>query len=270
MRRQPDSFAAAVRAFKELTAAADEAAATRARVLAAAEHTSRAHATPRRIALPTVGGAAGDLHGLAGRDDAGAALAAAGRSGARRIGAANPGAVHRAAPRRCRHPARPRRRRRDTRRAPGRRTPSPPRTGAPTARTSMERRPARARRLGRLPAALPAGGVRARGAVQPRALPRASGRVRPTPSARSGRSPRAPRRIPPRGGRPAAGLVARTAPRHKGAPRSSTALPGTTGRWYAGGHGRIVQRGDGRLSFCGGRTSCSASSGWGTSTSSTW
>ena len=54
MRRSPESFAAAVRAFKELTAATDDAAATRARVLAAAERGSRAHATPRRIALATV------------------------------------------------------------------------------------------------------------------------------------------------------------------------------------------------------------------------
>jgi TolA-binding protein len=54
MRRQPESFAAAVRAFKELTAATDDAAATRARVLAAADRGSRAQATPRRIALPTV------------------------------------------------------------------------------------------------------------------------------------------------------------------------------------------------------------------------
>ena len=54
MRRSPESFAAAVRAFKELTAATDDAAATRARVLAAADRGSRAHATPRRIALPTV------------------------------------------------------------------------------------------------------------------------------------------------------------------------------------------------------------------------
>jgi TolA-binding protein len=56
MRRQTDSFAAAVRAFKELTAAGDEAAATRARVLAAAERTSRGHALPRRVSLPTVAG----------------------------------------------------------------------------------------------------------------------------------------------------------------------------------------------------------------------
>ena len=56
MRRQPDSFAAAVRAFRELTAAGDEAAATRARVLAAAERTSRGYASPRRISLPTVAG----------------------------------------------------------------------------------------------------------------------------------------------------------------------------------------------------------------------
>ena len=54
MRRPPESFAAAVRAFKDLTAATDDAAATRARVLAAADRGSRAHATPRRIALPTV------------------------------------------------------------------------------------------------------------------------------------------------------------------------------------------------------------------------
>jgi TolA-binding protein len=56
MRRQTDSFAAAVRAFKELTAAGDEAAATRARVLAAAERTSRGHTLPRRVSLPTVAG----------------------------------------------------------------------------------------------------------------------------------------------------------------------------------------------------------------------
>jgi tetratricopeptide (TPR) repeat protein len=54
MRRSPESFAAAVRAFKDLTAATDDAAATRARVLAAADRGSRAHATPRRIALATV------------------------------------------------------------------------------------------------------------------------------------------------------------------------------------------------------------------------
>jgi TolA-binding protein len=54
MRRSPESFAAAVRAFRDLTAGADDAAATRARVLAAADRRSRAHPTPRRIALATV------------------------------------------------------------------------------------------------------------------------------------------------------------------------------------------------------------------------
>jgi hypothetical protein len=54
MRRSPESFAAAVRAFRDLTAGADDAAATRARVLAAADRRSRAQATPRRIALATV------------------------------------------------------------------------------------------------------------------------------------------------------------------------------------------------------------------------
>ena len=54
MKRQPESFAAAVRAFKEMTADADDAAATRARVLAAADCGQRAHGTPRRISLPTM------------------------------------------------------------------------------------------------------------------------------------------------------------------------------------------------------------------------
>jgi hypothetical protein len=53
MRRQPETFAAAVRAFKEMTAATDEAAATRARVLAAAGRGARVHGTPRRIAVTT-------------------------------------------------------------------------------------------------------------------------------------------------------------------------------------------------------------------------
>jgi TolA-binding protein len=53
MRRQPESFAAAVRAFKEMTAATDEAAATRARVLAAADRGARPHGTARRLAVPT-------------------------------------------------------------------------------------------------------------------------------------------------------------------------------------------------------------------------
>jgi hypothetical protein len=53
MRRQPESFAAAVRAFKEMTAATDEAAATRARVLAAADRGTRARGLPRRIAMTT-------------------------------------------------------------------------------------------------------------------------------------------------------------------------------------------------------------------------
>lgn len=53
MRRQPESFATAVRAFKEMTAATDDAAATRARVLAAADRGTRAHGTPRRVAIPT-------------------------------------------------------------------------------------------------------------------------------------------------------------------------------------------------------------------------
>ena len=44
MRRQPESFAVAVRAFKEMTATTDDAAATRARVLAAADRSTRAHA----------------------------------------------------------------------------------------------------------------------------------------------------------------------------------------------------------------------------------
>jgi TolA-binding protein len=56
MRRQPDSLAVAVRAFKELTADTDEAAATRARVLAAADRGGRGHAAPRRVSLPTVVG----------------------------------------------------------------------------------------------------------------------------------------------------------------------------------------------------------------------
>ena len=54
MRRQPESFAAAVRAFKEMTAASDDAAATRARVLAAADRGARAHGAPRRLAVPTI------------------------------------------------------------------------------------------------------------------------------------------------------------------------------------------------------------------------
>ncbi len=54
MRRQPESFSAAVRAFKEMTAVSDDAAATRARVLAAADCDTRARGTPRRIAVPTV------------------------------------------------------------------------------------------------------------------------------------------------------------------------------------------------------------------------
>src|SRR3954470_10799394 len=53
MRRQPESFATAVRAFKEMTAATDDAAATRARVLAAADRGTRSHGAPRRIAVPT-------------------------------------------------------------------------------------------------------------------------------------------------------------------------------------------------------------------------
>jgi hypothetical protein len=56
MRRQLDSFTVAVRAFKELTAANDEGAATRARVLAAAERSSRGRASPRRVSLLTVAG----------------------------------------------------------------------------------------------------------------------------------------------------------------------------------------------------------------------
>jgi tetratricopeptide (TPR) repeat protein len=54
MRRQPEPFAVAVRAFKEMTAVPDDAAATRARVLAAADRGARTHGTPRRIAGPTV------------------------------------------------------------------------------------------------------------------------------------------------------------------------------------------------------------------------
>ena len=53
MRRQPESFVTAVRAFKEMTAATDDAAATRARVLAAADRSARSHGAPRRIAVPT-------------------------------------------------------------------------------------------------------------------------------------------------------------------------------------------------------------------------
>jgi tetratricopeptide (TPR) repeat protein len=52
MRRQPESFATAVRAFKEMTAASDDAAATRARVLAAADRGTRARGAPRQIAVP--------------------------------------------------------------------------------------------------------------------------------------------------------------------------------------------------------------------------
>jgi TolA-binding protein len=53
MRRQPESFTAAVRAFKEMTAASDDATATRARVLAAVDRGARAHGTPRRLAVTT-------------------------------------------------------------------------------------------------------------------------------------------------------------------------------------------------------------------------
>jgi hypothetical protein len=53
MRRQPESFATAVRAFREMTAATDDAAATRARVLAAADGGVRPHGAPRRIAVTT-------------------------------------------------------------------------------------------------------------------------------------------------------------------------------------------------------------------------
>jgi hypothetical protein len=56
MRRPPDSFAAAVRAFKEMTASTDDAAATRARVLDAAGRASRGPLTPRRVALSTIAG----------------------------------------------------------------------------------------------------------------------------------------------------------------------------------------------------------------------
>jgi hypothetical protein len=53
MRRQPESFATAVRAFKEMTAATDEASATRARVLAEANRGGRVQETPRRLAVTT-------------------------------------------------------------------------------------------------------------------------------------------------------------------------------------------------------------------------
>jgi hypothetical protein len=56
MRRSHDSFAAAVRAFKEMTAATDDAAATRARVLGAADRAARGPLTPHRVALPTIAG----------------------------------------------------------------------------------------------------------------------------------------------------------------------------------------------------------------------
>jgi hypothetical protein len=53
MRRQSESFATAVRAFKEMTSATDDAAATRARVLAEADRGARVHRTPRRLAVTT-------------------------------------------------------------------------------------------------------------------------------------------------------------------------------------------------------------------------
>jgi len=56
MRRALDSFASAVRAFKEMTAATDEAAATRSRVLDAAGRASHGPLTPRRVALSIVAG----------------------------------------------------------------------------------------------------------------------------------------------------------------------------------------------------------------------
>jgi hypothetical protein len=56
MRRPEDSFAAAVRAFKEMTAAGDQAAATRARVLGSAGQAGGGHPGPRRVALATVAG----------------------------------------------------------------------------------------------------------------------------------------------------------------------------------------------------------------------
>lgn len=57
MRRPVDSaYTVALRAFREMTAATDDAAATRARVLAGAARGRRAHAGPRRIGMPTVAG----------------------------------------------------------------------------------------------------------------------------------------------------------------------------------------------------------------------
>jgi hypothetical protein len=54
MRRPAEPFAAAVRAFRDLTAATDAVDATRARVLAGADRAGRGHASPRRVSLPTV------------------------------------------------------------------------------------------------------------------------------------------------------------------------------------------------------------------------
>jgi hypothetical protein len=52
LRASTGSLAVAVRAFREMTVATDDAAATRARVLAGAERGRRPHGMPRRIAGP--------------------------------------------------------------------------------------------------------------------------------------------------------------------------------------------------------------------------
>jgi len=56
MRPRRDSLAAAIRSYKELTAETDQAAATRARVLAAADLASRRRVSARHLWLPTVVG----------------------------------------------------------------------------------------------------------------------------------------------------------------------------------------------------------------------
>ena len=280
MRRQPEFFATAVRAFKEMTAAADDAAATRARVLAAADRGARVQRTPRRIAVTTAiallvicsASVAGTT--LAQRWRRPAAVAIEETPTVAKVGSSDRSdrSDRRLAPKIApRSSFRPSLRRSTTRLRPDRRTPSPTPTGSPTAPTSMKA----------LQSALSPPGTTTCGFTpRARSNPRRASIARSAwcgcgalrrPSARSGRSPTdasattaALRRNSSSPGCTTAG------PRRK---RRTAKLDRTSRKCRSVVCRRpwmLFSAWRRRLFFFGGRTSSSESSGWVTSTSSTW
>ena len=273
MRRQPESFATAVRAFKEMTAATDDAAATRARVLAEADRGARVHRTPRRIAVTTViallvicsASVAGTTLAQRWRRPAAVAieetLVRAPQSDRR---------LTRDAARRSSF--RPSSRRSTTRPRPDRRTPRPTPTGAPTAPTSTKALPSARSPPGTTTCGSTHGAPSSpRHVSTARSASCACGALR-KPSARSGHSPTdaSATTAAPKRSSSWPGCATAAAPRRK---RQAAKLDRTSRKCRSVVCRRpwmLFSAWRRRLFFFGGRTSSSESSGWVTSTSSTW